>query len=288
MNGYDYIKAKQIAWAKRKGFKLIGSKKEKGVKAYVEDYNQNLFEPLLPETIDEIKLGDGGELRSSDNNPPKISAAHSSVAIMVNVFQYWKDKNIPNIAYALDLCKKNTQLASSIRFEQKFEVYNETFYKPNIDVVIYNKESKDIQVLAIESKFSEAYSSKKTEGLNETYITKDEEQWKDIPNLYKLAKEIFPKNDKYNFLDAAQLIRHILGLKKEYEKKGFRFLYLWYDVPGKEGCKHREELEEFTEIAKQDGIHFHTMTYQKLIIRLNENFYEGNEAYLDYISERYL
>lgn len=37
-----------------------------------------------------------------------------------------------------------------------------------------------------------------------------------LPNLYELAKEISPDNNKFRHLDAAQLIKHILGLKKKY------------------------------------------------------------------------
>lgn len=38
--------------------------------------------------------------------------------------------------------------------------------------------------------------------------------WNGLPNLYELAKEISPDDTKFQYLDAAQLIKHILGLKK--------------------------------------------------------------------------
>jgi hypothetical protein len=84
------------------------------------------------------------------------------------------------------------------------------------------------------------------------------------------------------------LIKHILGLKKEYGKTGFRLLYLWYDVLGEDGCKHRAEIEEFARIAKLDNIKFHSISYQELIMKLKKDFYIGNENYVNYMTDRYL
>jgi hypothetical protein len=65
-------------------------------------------------------------------------------------------------------------------------------------------------------------------------------------------------------------------------------LYIWYDVPGFEGCEHQKEIDEFDEIVKKDGIKFSAISYQKLISNLAKNYYEGNEKYIDYITDRYL
>ncbi len=86
-----------------------------------------------------------------------------------------------------------------------------------------------------------------------------------VPVLEKLAREINPDDKRSAYLHAAQLIKHILGLKACCGNKDFRLLDLWYDVLGKEGADHRVEVEDFTSITKSDGIHFHGMTYQELI-----------------------
>ena len=62
MNGFDYILTKQIAWANKNKIKLVGSEITKGRKAYTTTLNENLFEPLLPETQTEIEDGDGGKI----------------------------------------------------------------------------------------------------------------------------------------------------------------------------------------------------------------------------------
>lgn len=289
MNGFDYILTKQIAWANRNKIKLVGSEITKGRQAYTKTLDENLFEPLLIEIKTEIDKGDGGELKGDATHSAKMCAVHSSSAIGVNVFQYWKNKNIPNVAYSLGLCRKDNKSAQEIHFEQKFKISNKFSHSPNIDVVVINNNKTDkIKAFGIECKFSEAYSSRKHPGLKEKYLTEISEQWKDIPNLFKFAKTISPTDKTFNHLHPAQLIKHILGLKKAYGKGGFRLLYLWYDVLGKEGCSHREEIKKFTEITKLDNIKFHSISYQELIIKMKKEYYIGNEKYIDYLTDRYL
>ena len=253
MNGFEYILTKQISWADRNKVSLVGSEITKGRLAYTEDLSKNLFEPLLPETRTEIEKGDGGELKGDSNYSAKMCAVHSSSAIGVNILQYWKNKKTSDLAYALGLCRKENKSACEIHFERKFKISDKFQFDPNIDSVIFNNESEKIKAFGIECKFSEAYSSRSHPGLKKRYLTVILEQWKDIPNLFDFAKTISPDDKLFNHLHPAQLIKHILGLKKEYGKSGFRLLYLWYDVLGKEGHKHRAEIEEFKKIAKQDN-----------------------------------
>ena len=64
MNGYEYILAKQTAWAANRGIVLIGSKGSRGRPAYTPNLDQNLFQPLLAEVRESFATGDGGELGS--------------------------------------------------------------------------------------------------------------------------------------------------------------------------------------------------------------------------------
>lgn len=288
MNGFEYILTKQTSWADRNNIKLVGSERTKGRLAYTENLEDNLFEALLPETRTEIEGGDGGELNGDSTHSAKMCAVHSSSAIGVNVLQYWKSKSLPDLAYALGLCSKGSKSANEIHFEKKFKISYNFRFDPNIDSVILNNENNKIKAFGIECKFSEAYSSRNHPGLKEAYLNDIIEQWKDIPNLYDFAKTISPQDKSFNHLHPAQLIKHILGLKKKYGKSGFRLLYLWYDVPGMEGYKHRTEIDEFARIARLDNILFHSISYQELIIKLKKEFYYGNEKYIDYLTDRYL
>jgi len=191
------------------------------------------------------------------------------------------------ITAACGLCNRNNNTSQDIKFEVKFSISDKFRYDPNIDVVINNSENFRFKVFAIECKFSEAYSSRKHSGIDPKYIKLDT-IWEDIPNLYKFAKTISPNDDKYNHLYPAQLVKHILGLKKEFSKNKFRLLYLWYDTIGPESAAHHREINEFIKITKADRIYFHAISYQDLIIKLSKEYWDIHKDYIDYISGRYI
>jgi hypothetical protein len=300
MNGLGYIKSKQQNWATRKGFDLIGGTiPNKGEKNYLHNLTDNIYKQYISkESQDNFNSGDGSETKDSETRLAKMKALHSSSAIVLNLFQYWQKRDIYPIAYACKLCSKHSlepneksrnKLSNRVKFEQKFEISKDKNlfpFSPNLDIVIENINSNNNGIYAIESKFTEPYK-KEHKGISEKYI-QDTSFWKGIPNLYELAKKICPDDGEFKYLDAAQLIKHILGLKENHNKNGFRLLYLWYDVIGKDGAEHRKEIEQFAEIAKKDNIKFRHITYQKVIIRLSKDFYIDNEDYLNYITDRYL
>lgn len=288
MNGRQYIIAKQTEWAKNQGIKLIGSKVDRGQPMYTSELNENLFKPLLPDVRKSFENGDGGELKSSEN-PGKMQAVHSSSALGVNVFQYWKKSpaEISKIAAACGFCSPESQVSRDIQFEAKYPIDDGFGKHPNIDVVIHNDTEAHIKAFAIECKFSEAYGSREHSGLKEKYLD-CYELWNDIPELRRLAERISPNDNDFSFLHAAQLIKHTLGLKRAFGHSGFRLLYLWYDVLGSEGKNHRDEAAQFSSVAKNDGIKFHSLTYQELITKLAGHERTAHPEYIRYATERYL
>lgn len=287
MNGYDYILAKQTEWAANAGLTLVGSKGARGRPAYTSELDQNLFQPLLPEVRKSFAAGDGGELGSTEF-PGKMQAVHSSSALGVNVFQYWKlVKAVPVIAAQCGFCRGDSQVSCDIHFEEKYPIDAGFGHHPNIDVVIHNTPSAKIKRFAVECKFLEAYAAHRHGGLKAKYLDLDD-LWADIPNLVGFAKRISPDDHEFAHLHPAQLVKHILGLKRQFGRAGFRLLYLWYDVFGDQGKRHREEVVEFTEVAKKDGIKLHSLTYQELIVNLANKFRTEHLDYIWYLTERYL
>lgn len=51
---------------------------------------------------------------------------------------------------------------------------------------------------------------------------------------------------------------------------------------------HRKEIETFSEVVKSDGIKFHALSYQDLIIKLSNEYRSEHKKYIRYISKRYL
>ena len=282
MAGFEYIFAKQTAWAQNRGIKLFGSKRERGRPAYTSPLEKNLFQALLPDTEADFNAGDGGALKG---RPSKMAAVHSSDALGVNIFQYWQ-KDVPTIATACGLCASGNTSPRGIRFEQKFEICPQFEYSPNIDVVIDTDGKSGIKAYGVECKFSEAYSWLHS-GLDPKYLALTD-MWVEIPATQSLAEKISPKDETFRHLHAAQLIKHVLGLKKRYSLRGFRLLYLWYDVLGEEGCVHRKEIEEFSRIVNGDGVWFKSITYQELIARLAKQVRAEHKEYIEYVTARYL
>ena len=277
--------SKQILWAQNNNIQLTGSKGVRGRRAYTRKLEKNLFEPLLPEVRKAFNKGDGNELKG---NPSKMQAVHSSSALGVNIFQYWLKMNqIPKIAAACSFCNKTNKSSKNIKFETKYEISKKFSFNPNIDVTIENLPQSRFKVFAIECKFSEAYSSRHHSGIDPKYLNL-ENIWKDVPVLHSFSKTISPEDNRFKYLHAAQLVKHILGLKTKYGKNKFRLLYLWYDCLGFEGSKHREETEEFTKKAKADNIYFHALSWQELIIKLSKEYRDSHGDYIKYISGRYL
>jgi hypothetical protein len=287
MKAYEYITGKQTQWALNRGIPLIGSKVEKGRPAYTLELDQNLFESLDAGVRKNIEEGSGNEL---GGNPAKMQAVHSSSALGVNIFQYWqKIQKVSAIASACGFCRKGNDISEKIVFEDKYPAddnYDRFPTPPNIDVVFHNSDSSQFKRFAVECKFSEAYGSRKHNGLKPAYLDLID-LWSDIPNLHKFAKSICP-NENFTYLHSAQLIKHILGLKRKFGKNGFRLLYLWYDVLGKEGSVHQDEIDKFYDIAKADGIYFNAMSYQELILALSKEYRQEHASYIKYLSERYL
>jgi hypothetical protein len=287
MTGHKYILSKQTQWAKNNRLKLIGSQNNRGLPHYTSKLNDNLFSPLLPETRASFSKGDGKEL-GTGKIPGKMQAIHSSSAIGVNVFQYWKVISKVNvIASACEFCNKNSNISIDIKFEDKYPIHDSLSFSPNIDVVIYNKPETKIKRFAVECKFSEAYGAYKHGGLKNKYIELNE-IWKGLPNLRAFAKSISPQDNKYKHLHPAQLVKHILGLKRQFNKDGFRLLYLWYDVLGEDGKRHQDEIDQFINITKKDKIKFHALTYQELIIKMASQLRNSHKEYIKYLTGRYL
>jgi hypothetical protein len=286
MSGKTYIQTKQMLWAKRNSILLRKPTANSEEANYTHKLEDNLYEPLDPVYKEQFKAADGGELLDKANSAAKMKALHSSSAIGVNFFHYWGKRGlVKEIAIACGLCAKENTKTFDVTFEEKFQIDGSFQRSPNIDVVIKSRESQP-DVFGIECKFSEAYGGSHS-GLSEKYIEMTD-LWKDIPSLYEFAKSISPGDKKFKHLHPAQLVKHILGLKKQCGGKSFKLLYLWYAVPGEDGSAHRKEIESFAKVAEKDNINFRSITYQEVIVNLYRHYYQEHNQFIDYLADRYL
>jgi hypothetical protein len=191
------------------------------------------------------------------------------------------------IAAACRFCKTGSEVSQSIKFEEKYPVHDGFKKHPNIDVVIHNRAGSKFKRFAIECKFSEAYQGRQRHGLKAKYLDLDN-LWAGLSNLRELAVEISPDDRRFQHLHPAQLIKHTLGLRRQFGSRGFRLAYLWYDVPGADGHRHRQEIELYAKTARADGLYFHALSYQELIATLVTKQHVEHSEYINYMSDRYL
>jgi hypothetical protein len=285
LNPIDYIKSKQKIWAQLRNISLVGSQNKTGDKVYTKTLDENLFKVMEQETLESFKDGDGNEL-GNGIIPGKMQALHSSSALVVNAFDYWKSINDKS-SMAKSLYIPSIKI-SRISFEKKYPIINDSNVKsPNVDVVI-EYENKDC--CAIECKFTEPFNNRQREhGLKERYF-EDSEIWDTIPNIRRLVSNDSKKIEDFKKLHAEQLIKHILGLLTyyNYRKDRFRLIYLYYDVFGEDGYIHGKEIEEFKEIVKRDEINFQAISWQEFICNLCFNCSNQHNKYTKYLFERYI
>lgn len=259
---------------------------------YFKDIDDNIYKKLKAYNKEKYQNAKGHELLSAEkeketNSYSKMKSIISSSALVVNLFQYWQDnkKDILSLLKALlPNYNYDTPSSTTITFEEELQIKGINGATPNLDVII---ELED-EIIAIESKFAEPYRSHTYKNLSTKYLTNNK-LWEGLTKTQELAKKL---ENKYTHLDAAQLIKHILGLKTDdkisNKNKKITLLYLWYNVPNSEEAKkHEEEIDEFAKIVGEDNINFHHITYQKVISYLEENYKNEHEDYIDYLVERY-
>ena len=134
------------------------------------------------------------------------------------------------------------------------------------------------------AKFGEPYADMPQHGLRPGHA--GHAFFKQWPNLAKLARQIAPEDRIHQHLHAAQLLKHLLGLRSHAGR--FTLAYLWFDVRGPAGRRHRDEAHEFTLRARKDGLDVWAMSWQELWTALSEDAPEAeHRAYLDYLRDRY-
>jgi len=263
----------QKHWARNHGIKFDSD-------GYTLNLSDNLYRPLIPDAEVEFESGKGGELGNSTKRG-KMRALHSSSALVVNVFQYWREiGRVDVIAKALGIHEELT----TMKFERTYQTRLRGV-PPHLDVQLSNG---DLRV-AIESKFTEIYHRHTRRELKDAYV-QTLGLWVGLPKCESLAKFIHGENGRktsFSYLDVPQLLKHILGLKSQPDAKPFKLIYLWYEYPSKESEKHHIEIEKFVNYLGHE-VSFSDMTYQELFKALSMSTSQlADKDYLSYLRERY-
>ncbi|MDT8434761.1 MAG: hypothetical protein RQ731_08415 [Anaerosomatales bacterium] len=265
--------ARQREWASSRSIALDSA-------GYTLQLDDNLYQPLSAATCAEFESADGSELGSKGGRG-KMQALHSSSALGVNVFEHWRDTDTAPLASALGIDSKIV----SVGFEHKYPT-GLPGTPPNLDVVL---ELDTDGILAIESKYLEPYGSRHTSTFKPQYFTGDEGLWArhGMLRCQSFAERIAREDIRFRWLNAAQLLKHALGLAVS-AGVPWSLAYIWYRVPGPEGDGHAAEVEQFVSLVSGDPFLLIEATYQDLIDRIARQAGPEHADYLRYIQDRYM
>lgn len=258
--------------ALRKALKTASPGTDLDGQGYTASFADNLVSSV--ETADfETDLGQG----SGNELVGKFRAAHSSSALAVNCFGPFKRR-----LSELRVC--GSEGFTSLRFEKKCP----TGLKgtpPNLDVVIERPD----HVVAIESKCTEHLSTHTARftASYETRIldTRRESAW------FREMVRLIEAPQAYRCVDAAQLIKHALGLMHGYHDRRVALLYLYWeplnagDYPVFE--EHRSETAAFGERVAGADLALEAMTYNNLWSSWEETAAPWLGAHLRDLRSRY-
>lgn len=273
MSSKSDLLEQQCHWAERTSLATDG-------RGYLGSVKENLFQPLNERTRKAFQNGSGSELLDTRTRPAKMKALHSSSALAVNVFDHWVDIETTALSSALNL---KTGI-KAIKFEEQFPT-GLTGNPPNLDVVL---ELEKGHMIGIESKFSEWLTPKTKSHVpfKSKYFPADVQLWTKLglPKAQQLAEAMYTGDKKFRYLDAAQLLKHALGMATRLGD-AFSLYYIYYDWPGTESDLHRHEIANFNDIV-DDSLGFRALSYQELF-RLMLRADGMDERYLTYLEERY-
>jgi hypothetical protein len=219
----------QIRWAERKGIR-IGAPPGKPASRATGYVSQllNLFDPLSQRVKQQFIAGAGGELVGPDGQSGNMYAVYSSSALCVNLFHWWfrlldaaPTNSKPSVNSLLTACGLPAKPAKRIDFEVPNIVNRNFKVAPHLDVQI----SFDEGCAGIEAKFCEPYGDEKPSGLNPVYL-RETALWQDWPDVRAFAQKVSPKDLTHSHFHAAQLIKHLLGLRKQSRAARVSFLFI--------------------------------------------------------------
>ncbi len=270
MTAHSQIVEQQQSWAANRKIAVRSG--------YTEALADNLFQPLHSATLLDFERGSGDEL-GRNGRRGKMQALHSSSALAVNVFDYWRGQSLAWVARTLSLASE----PSFLGFEAQFPTGLQGT-PPNLDLAFVLTGRRTV---AVESKFTETYShANKVAPFSPAYFPTGNGLWRvrALPRCQKLACRLHRGELQFHYLNAEQLLKHVLGLVQPSVGQ-FTLLYLWYAIPSDE-ARQKEEIKAFSDEISSE-LDFRALTYQELFSSALRDLGAEHEAYLNYLGERY-
>lgn len=267
-----FAEVAQAAWSRRTPL-------DPARPGYTATIGANLFlGGLRPATEAEFRAADGAELEDTARRPAKMRALVSSSALGVNFFDAWRDSMHTGLGQVLGLGAPSAKL----RFEYKPDRYPVGPRSPNLDLLLTLEAGHRV---GVESKFTEPFRAPGGDALlSPKYFPIGVNLW-DQAGLGRAQQLAGRLAARWHYLDAAQLLKHMLGLACESEESA-TLLYLWYDTGLDDAQAHRTEVVMFAEQVHGDRVGFRSCTYQEAFAALPAGA-ETVAGWREYMAARY-
>jgi Restriction Endonuclease associating with ARP len=232
-------------------------------KGYAPRWEDNLMSGLpLAEISHDLSAGAGQELEG------KLRAAHSSAALAVNTFGPWRTDSALPILGGITAFR-------SVRFEAPCPT-GLCGTPPHLDLLAEG----DLPV-AVESKCTE-WMTTKPAAFSLSY-----DRLRPCHGCSPWLKQVHRLRaapDRYRFLDAAQIVKHALGLLRRYGTREVRLVYLYWE-PRNGGswpeCRqHRDEAEDLAARVERSTVRLIPLGYHELWAEWESQAPPGHLAYL--------
>jgi len=239
---------------------------------YVLTPQENLLPGInLGDFQADFEQGSGNELEG------KFLAVHSSSALVANTFSRWY--KTPSKLLLWGNCN-----FKEINFEKKCPT-GLGGMPPNLDMLVKNESI----IIGVESKFLE-YLTPKCSHFAKSYKRKNlplcEDKWWEVLDS--------TCNGTAQHLDVAQLIKHYLGLRKQYHSQNCRKVLLycfWEPVNWEEidvFVNHRQEIKEFADKVEGTSIQFVSQSYIELWDEWEKQSAFNYKEHLEHLRKRYV
>jgi hypothetical protein len=214
---------------------------------YAGNWEENMADGLpLGAIISDLSAGAGSELNG------KLRAAHSSAALAVNTFGPWRTD------------PANLQIGGVSRFSAlKFEATCPTGLggtPPHLDLIAEGE-----LPIAVESKCTEWMEAKAAHfsaSYDKLRSSHGSSPW------FEQIQQLRDQPNRYSFLDAAQLVKHALGLTSMYGSRSVQLVYLYWEPNNAQSwaeCRsHRSEAEDLALRVAGSNIRLIPMSYRDL------------------------
>jgi hypothetical protein len=249
--------SKECRGALAQAFARVNEDIDLDSQGYMTDPRHNLVEGVRFEDIEgDLLQGDGSELRGGRNGrPTKFLAAHSSTALAVNVFGLFRQG-----ASALRMPWGGA--ITSLQFERKCSHGVGHGRPPNLDVILDGPAG----VIGIESKCLEIIGDPRAD-FRPAYNEDLRGARRQTPWFHEM-QGLMTNPRAYRRLDAAQLIKHALGLAFSFPGRRTTLAYIFWEPTNASEIsifrEHRADLDRFKEAIGAGTPDFVSLSHQEL------------------------